>query len=245
MLNVRLRRVAAWSPGIETPGDWHAWCREPVPLASEGSPDVPFLPPAVRRRCTRLTKMMLRAAFDATTDEERPRVRTVFGSRHGAIHVAVKILAAIAHGEQVSPMQFSHSVHNAQAGLFSIAAGNREASSSLAGAEDTFPAAFLEALLLLERRPDTPVLLVVGDEPLPDNLKQLIEEPAGAYALAMVIESEGKPGDGPLLGVELGGDPQSEEAPWPQALEFLRWFESGETSLRLGHRCPLQWTRKG
>ncbi len=61
----------------------------------------------------------------------------------------------------------------------------------------------------------------------------------------MVIESEGNASDSPLLGVELGGDPQSREAPWPQALEFLRWFESGEIGLRLGHRCPLQWTRKG
>ena len=132
-MRVTIDGWSAWSPGIETRAAWEAWSRAPAPLAHEGAPNIAFIPPAVRRRCTRLTKMMLRAAFDACGEALRSDVRTVFASRHGAIHVAVDILASITSGEPVSPMKFSHSVHNAQAGLYSIAAGNRCASSSLAG----------------------------------------------------------------------------------------------------------------
>jgi hypothetical protein len=100
---------------------------------------------------------MLQVAFDCTEEAERSQVRTVFASRHGAIHVAVKILAEIAKAQPVSPLQFSHSVHNTQAGLFSIATGNRSASSSIAGEADTFAHGFLDAVLP-SARPAIPAL---------------------------------------------------------------------------------------
>ena len=61
MLGIRVEGWAAWSPGIETQDAWRAWSRAPAALAVEGQPEVAFLPPPVRRRSTRLTKMMLRA----------------------------------------------------------------------------------------------------------------------------------------------------------------------------------------
>jgi len=231
---------AAWSPGLETREAWRRWCASPRPLESEGKPEVAFLPAGVRRRCTRLSKMMLRAAFDCCGEGLRSELRTVFASRHGAIHVAVGIVENIVRGDPVSPMQFSHSVHNAQAGLYSIAGGNRQASSALAGEEDTFPSALVEALLHLERCPDRPVLVVTGDEPLPHTLAHLVDEPRAAYALALLVEaprSDGAPGD--ALQLELLDEaPPDGRRDWPQALEFLRWWESGAGELRLGvKRC--------
>jgi hypothetical protein len=230
----RIDGWAAWSPGRETPDAWRAWARAPVPLEDDGQPEVSFLPPAVRRRSTRLTKMMLRAAFDCCGEALRSDVRTVFASRHGAIHVAVKILDSIISGQPVSPMQFSHSVHNAQAGLYSIAAGNREASSSLAGEADTFAAGWIEALLHLERAPTTPVLLVVGDEPLPPKLLPLVDEPRAAYAVALLLTAS--EGSGISLALE-PGEPPERRAPlaWPQAVELVRWLcaDPGEP-LRIG-----------
>ena len=201
-----------------------------------------FLPTSVRRRATRLTRVMLRVAFDCTEGEDRAAPRSVFASRHGAIHVAVKILASIAKGEIVSPLQFSHSVHNAQAGLLSIATGNHSASSSVAAGEDTFGHGFLEALLHLERSQDTPVLLVVGDEPLPENLSHLVDEPKTTYGLALLLASDG---DGVPLEFELSAShAPRKDRDWPDALEFVRFLASDAEELTLeSGRRRWHWRR--
>jgi hypothetical protein len=197
--------------------------------------------------------MMLRAAFDCCDEELRPAVRTVFASRHGAIHVAVQILENIVAENPVSPMQFSHSVHNAQAGLFSIAAGNREASSSLAGEEDTFPAAIVEVLLHLERSPAQPVLLVMGDEPIPPTLHHLVEESDAAYSLALLLGGSGADEGATAFSLELAdAEPPEAEGThgrtgkpggWPQALEFLRWLASDQAMLELGAKRCYRFAR--
>jgi len=243
-MRARVENIAAWSPGIESRADWEAWAGAPRPLAHEGAPEIPFIPPAIRRRCTRLTKMMLRSAFDCCGESLRSDVRTVFASRHGAIHVAVQILASITSGEPVSPMQFSHSVHNAQAGLYSIAAGNRCASSSLAGEADTFACAWLEALAHLEREPDAAVLVTVADEPLPPRLVPLVDEPFAAYSVSLLLrrapDDDARAVD---FRIAAGGANAAPEAraplAWPQAVEFLRWWLAGAREpLSVGaHRC--------
>jgi hypothetical protein len=186
---------------------------------------------------------MLQVAFDCTEEAERSQVRSVFASRHGAIHVAVEILADIARAQPVSPLQFSHSVHNAQAGLFSIATGNRSASSSIAGEADTFAQGFLDAILHLERKPDAAVLYVIGDEPLPDNLIHLVDEPRTAYAVAMLLARDG-------AGTRLDFSLDPSRAPrkareWPDALEFVRVLASGsdELTLETGRRS-WGWRRR-
>lgn len=246
-MRVVVRNVAAWAAGpagnaLETRDDWSRWATHPTALGLEGQPEVRFLPAGVRRRASRLTRMTLQAAFDCTEGIDRSRVRTVFASRHGAIHIAVKILASIARGEAVSPLQFSHSVHNAQAGLFSISAGNREASSSIAGEADTFGQGFLEAILSLERKPDVPVLLVTSDEPIPDNLAHLVTEPRAVYAVAILLA---RSGEGAPLEFSLGTcDQEMTSRDWPDALEFMRFFCSGSRELTLdAPRHRWHWKR--
>jgi len=145
--------------------------------------------------------------------------------------------------EKLSPATFSHTVHNAQAGLFSIAAGNRAASSSLAAQEDTWTAAFLEALAFLERDPRAPVLVVVGDVPLAETFAPLVEEAAVPYAFAAQLAA---PGAGPGVELELvpARDSAPAAAPWPPALEFLRWWLSGESQLEQRNRASVARWRK-
>jgi hypothetical protein len=255
MMDVVIRRYAAWATNpaeeaIDTDEAWSGWASAPTTLGADGKPPVAFLAPAVRRRASRLTRLMLEAAFACTDESERASVRTVFSSRHGAIHVAIKILASIAREESVSPLQFSHSVHNAQAGLFSIAAGNREASSSIAAGTDTFAHGFLEAVLHLERRPEQPVLLVTGDEPIPGNLAHLIEEPAAAYSTALLLARSDSAGAANAAnGTVLRFSREASRAPrkpldWPDAIEFIRFLHGDESELSLesGRGC-WRWQR--
>jgi hypothetical protein len=224
-------RWSAWSPGVEDHAAWEAWASAPRALATEGHPDAAFLPAMLRRRCTPLTRLVLTAAFGALAEEERPRVRTVFATRHGSINESIELLHQVVKQERLSPTKFSHTVHNAQAGLFCIAAGNRQASSSLAACADTFACGWLEALTLLERDASCPVLLVTSDVPLDATFAALLKEPPGAYGLGMLLA---RAGDGPGFDLDLAGRGEPGAQPWPDAVEFLRFLLSQEARLELG-----------
>ena len=94
----------------------------------------------------------------------------------------------------------------------------------------------------LSEDPDRSVLLVVGDVPLAPTFAPLVEEPAGSYGLGLLLARNGE-------GTELAfgqktenGEPKT--ARWPDAIEFLRWYLSGESSLTLGNERRLwKWER--
>jgi Beta-ketoacyl synthase, N-terminal domain len=232
-----VRRWFAWAPGLEGAPAWEAWSRAPAPLGTEGRPDAGFLPPMLRRRCTPLTRLVLTAAFGALAEEERPRVRTVFATRHGSINESIELLHQVVAGERLSPTKFSHTVHNAQAGLFSLAAQNRAASCSLAGRDDTFACGWLEVLAHLERDPSCPVLYVMADVELAPRFAALVEEPEASYALALLVARDG---EGTPLRFDLGGGEATPVTPWPHAGVFLRWFLSDAERLSIGR---FHWTR--
>ena len=238
MIPARLRRWSAWSPGRENAEAWRRWSEDPAELEAEGRPEARFLPAMIRRRCSTLARIMLTAAFDCCEAEELEGVATVFASRHGNINESIDLLERLAQRQPLSPTRFSHTVHNAQAGLFSIAAGNRRASSSIAAQEETFGCGWLEALTLLQREPERPVLLVVGDVPLAPTFAALIEEPVGAYGLALLLD---RGEEGASLGFALeSGEPEASIPRWPDAAEFLRWLLSDEEQLALG-AGPRRW----
>lgn len=228
-----LRSWCAWAPGLETADQWTEWARDPRPLASEGAPDARFLPAMLRRRCTPLSKILLKVASEACSEAERSQARTVFASRHGSINESIGLLENVARGERISPATFSHTVHNAQAGLFSIAMNNRQASSSLAGREDSFGSGLLEALGHLEREPGRPVLFVMGDVPLDPVFASLIDEPACAYGVALLLARCDDPHEEAFEVALEPGPPDAKRLAWPPAAEFLRLWILGATSFSI------------
>lgn len=242
MIPVHLEKWAAWAPGLEDAQAWLGWCAAPREVGAEGRPEASFLPALLRRRCSALTRIMLTVAFECCSEEERAQVVSVFASRHGNINESIELLERLAHKLPLSPTRFSHSVHNAQAGLFSIAAGNRRASSSVAAEEETFGCAWLEALTFLERFPEAPVLLVMAEVPLAPVFAALVDEPLASYGLGLLLTSDG-PGSRLGFGISAANGSAS-RAPWPDALEFLRWLESPEPRLALGSGPRrFEWTK--
>ena len=178
------------------------------------------------------------AAANACCDESlRGEVASVFASRHGSFTTTVAMLEKLARDEPLSPTQFSHSVHNTQAGLFSIWAGNQGIAQSLASRSETFEHGFLESVCLLARSRGRPVLFVTGDEALPEPVAGLSDDPGPPYAMALLLAQAGQDdGTGGVLDFDLEY-PEHDHAPrpaWPKALEFLRWWLSEEDELRLG-----------
>lgn len=246
MLSLRLRALAAWAPGLDGEDAWRDWARAPHALSVDGMPDARFLPPMLRRRCTPLSKAMLHVAYAACPEGERSAVRTVFASRHGELRESFPLFELVVAGQPLSPTRFTHTVHNAQAALFSIAAGNRCASSALAGERDTFGAGLVESLCHLERDPQRATLLVVGEAPTAEFVHGLTGEPPWSFALALLLATDGA---GP--GFSYAFEPRDDDAPaladeplWPPALDFVRWWYGGEPSLLLeGPRSRHRFTR--
>jgi len=229
---VVIRSWSAWSPGRADATAWEAWARDPVPLEKDGRPDAAFLPALLRRRCSPLSRIVLTTAFACCPEPERREARSVFASRHGNINESIGLVEAIAQKKPISPTRFSHTVHNAQAGLFSIAAENRRTSSSIAAVEDTFACGFIEALTHLQRDPHRPVLFVVADVPLAPTFAPLVEEAVASYGVALLLARDGDGGAvsfGPAA-----GRPEGSALRWPDATEFLRWWVTGEKELTLG-----------
>jgi hypothetical protein len=229
---------AAWSPGLETDEQWAKWSLEPRPLEREGRPELAFVPPLLRRRCDQLSRMMLFVAHACCPAELLPEVNTVFASRHGAFGTMVEMLDELAEQRPLSPAAFSHSVHNTQAGLFSIWARNERGSSSVAAGAATFGHGLLEALGMLRAEPDRPVLYVCGDEAIPEPVRAICDHDQGAYALALLLAAQGEQAP---LGVALDGGAGEPRLAHPDALEFLRWLRVGGDELRLG---PFRFRRR-
>jgi hypothetical protein len=235
-----LQSWAAWSPGREDVQAWRTWAAHPEALECEGRPQVAFIPALLRRRCSTLTRIMLATGFECCDPVDRAEVRTVFASRHGNINESIELFERLSRRQPLSPARFSHTVHNAQAGLYSIAAENRLPSSSIAAQEDTFGCGFVEALAHLQREPGRSVLLVMADIPLDPTFAPLVDEATAAYGLALLLASDGE-GQTIEFSSAASSAPLQPRA-WPDAMEFLRWLISDEPTLELGSgRVRWSW----
>lgn len=243
-------RVAGWAgvaPGLDVLSEsWRDWARDPRPFTGlpETRPELGFLPALQRRRCDTLSRMMLAVANACCDEADRREALSVFASRHGSFGATVTMLETLARDESLSPTRFSHSVHNTQAGLFSIWTGNQQLAQSLASRNETFEHGFLEAVCLLGRARGRPVLLVAGDEALPEPVAHLSADPHPAHAVGLLLRAPDAAATDGCLDFELeagaGAGGPAEPLPWPPAIEFLRWWIGDEESLSLG-RAPRRF----
>jgi hypothetical protein len=123
------------------------------------------IPSLLRRRLTPLAKTVFCSAIPCLT--ENNSIPTVFSSTHGELAKSFKMMETIERGEDISPTSFSLSVHNAIAGLFSMAFSNKIQSSVVAPGEEGIAAAFIEASGLLDEG-ENEILIILYDEPLVD-----------------------------------------------------------------------------
>ena len=100
--------------------------------AATARPSVPLI---LRRRVTPIGQAALRAAWAIPGIEQ---ARFVFASRNGEFDRSLAMLTALAAGDSPSPADFSLGVHNALAGLLSIATRNSAGHTALAAGLDSF-----------------------------------------------------------------------------------------------------------
>jgi hypothetical protein len=119
-------------------------------------------------------------------------VPTVFATARGEIETLHVLLEMLYADGELSPARFHNSVYNTASGYFSIAAGNRSFTTTLAGGNETVALGLLEACCVLEEHQGS-VVAAFGDETvtLPFLRKDGTEGLAAALCLSATRPASG------------------------------------------------------
>lgn len=148
--------------------------------------DASYLPAMQRRRLSPMARMVFAAAWHLLDLKQSQPL--VFASQHGENQRNLELLESVGRREDLSPMQFSLSVHNAITGLWSILREDPQPMIAIATAEDVLESAVLEAQLLLNQGA-TSVLVVIAEDVQPALYQRWVKDAEFPYALALVLEA--------------------------------------------------------
>jgi hypothetical protein len=242
-MSVQVLDWAARAPGREYKAQWYEWagaamvCEDPAPRPLD-------MPMMLRRRAGRIGQRAIAAAYEVGASCQ---ARYIFCSRHGDFRRTAGLLHAVAAGEPLSPAEFSVSVHNALAGLLSIATRATAGHTAIAAGPDSFACGLIEAAATIADAPETPVVLVYYDEALPAPYDELAVADGEELAVALALCAAPASGAGKNV-IELvaergrGASPPTTGA----AFDFLRFLMTGTEPLRSnGERIDLEWRRAG
>lgn len=227
--------IDAWlahSNGFSVSQNWESWANS-LQWPEEDKLITSAIPPMMRRRMSNLSKLAVQTTIELLNEHEVDYL--VFASRHGELHRSVKLVDDILIGEEASPMAFSQSVHNTAAGLATIATKKPIPLTSIAASENTFQSAIIEAWLYLNEHPNSKVLVIDFDEPLPDAYKKYENQSYRGYGLGLVVSN----GNGFSLSQHQTSETSAQTL--PQGLEFIRHFLSNQSQWKI--ESPQQtWT---
>jgi hypothetical protein len=183
---------AAWAPNLVTNQHWRDWAKSPFVIQGNSEPGVLEMPSMLRRRAGFLGKMALEVAYQCLGDQKNSphdtaTTPTIFCSRHGDVSRALELLTNVVQNEPLSPTNFGLAVHNATAGLFSIARKDQANHIALSAGQCTMEHGVIEACSLLSDGAAR-VLLVSFDNCLPPLFSSYedCEEQPHAWAWLMV-----------------------------------------------------------
>jgi len=237
----RVEDWAACGPGLETREDWIAWSRGARNLQNDTAQAAVSLPLMLRRRISIIGQRAFRASYALS---EQRSARFVFCSRHGETDRTLRILHSLAVNEPISPADFSLSVHNALAGLLSIAWGNTAGHTAISAGPDSFGYGLLEAVACLKEGSSDPVMLVYFDDLLPQPYDEVADGAESCVALAMLLRPSRDDGHEFALSLEPRNRAAKSQSASAQSLDFIRFMLSNEPERRsIGERTQWRWQR--
>ncbi len=189
--NVFCSRPACWAPGLESPEDWLSWAdgRKQIEKTS-GSPPLEFTPPLFRRRLSQLSRMTVRVVHDALELTGCGDIKQSFVSLRGEITRQFSLEKGLISEETVLPAAFSLSVFNTPIALASIACGLKSGYSAIFPADESFHDGLVTALSPVLSGKEDSILLVYGDELVPEEYEGLHSPDDEPLAFACVVSAE-------------------------------------------------------
>jgi hypothetical protein len=200
-LEVCVDAVAFWSPSLP---NWDAARQAFTDLSSVNTEDQPaqsypiplpgMLPPAERRRAPETVSLALEVAHHAiaTWGRHPAELLSVFTSASGDTPIIDYLCNTLVNSPQlISPTRFLHSIHNAPAGVWSMATLNAQANTSMSAHQYSFSNGLLEAVVQCQTE-QKPVLLVGYDTKAPSALGRELEDPI-PMAVALIISAQSSP----------------------------------------------------
>ena len=256
VLRVRLRGLGVLAPGL---ADW-AQCaaclrgEAPYQPAATVLPAPDMLPPAERRRASRVIKLALAIGAEAVqhAGAHAADLASVFTSSTGDGHNCHALCETLASTQRdISPTRFHNSVHNTAAGYWCIATGATGPCQVLAAYDASFAAGLLEAAVQVQIEQREVIVLAYDSDylqplhacrPVPDAAGvAMVLSPASGPAAAQTLaelditwrpmaESEAAAASDEHAqgwGAELHA--LSQAIPAMRALPLLRVLASGQT----------------
>jgi hypothetical protein len=226
----------AIAPGMNHAEAWNAWASLPEFMGFSGEIEKSQrIPMMSARRMSPVSRIAVEAGLALL--EKHQIARAVFTSRHGELERTYKILQILAQEQQVSPTDFSMSVHNTAAGWLTITAKNPLPVTSLAAGKDSFQQGLIEARAMLSADEGEKVLLVDFDGVVPELYGNDFAQEYAPYCVALVLTL------GEQFTCQRSGE--ASEEPVPQSLSFLRNFLlNNKTFCIAGEVGQWQWNRK-
>jgi hypothetical protein len=240
--------LASWPLAAEVLAGRAAYEPAPTVLAPPA-----LLPPAERRRASRLVKAALGVGLDAVNHAgaDAATLATVFTSSSGDGHNCHALCETLASDDRsVSPTRFHNSVHNAAAGYWGIATGAMAPSQVLCAYDAGFAAGLLEAIAQVATA-QTPILLVSYDAEYPEPIfaKRPVPDAGG---VALLLSPTRGAQSRAALKVSLGDTPPAAmtdaaleklrtDIPAMRALPMLQLIAQGRAgTTSLDYLAPLQ-----
>jgi Beta-ketoacyl synthase, N-terminal domain len=210
----------------------HSWPQ------SEGQTVAP-LPMTLRRRVTPIGQQALQAAWGLPNETE---ARFVLSSRHGEFNRTFSLLQSLVAKEELSPADFSLSVHHALTGLLSIALHNRRGHIAVAAGPESFCFGLMEAACCLRENPYEPVIFIHMEDKLPDIYAPFSESYESPVTCAFALTAEGTSGDAKI---SMTSEPAIDNAPSrSHAMDFISFLQEKSTMKRSrGEYNDWRWIR--
>ncbi len=206
-LEIGIGGIGFWTPG------WADWNAARAGLLGEAQSDAnvakpsPTLLAAAERRRAPLPVLLaceISAQACAVSGHAVDALPSVFTSTHGDLIITDYMCSVLVDApNELSPIRFHNSVHNAPAGYWTIGAHCHAGSTSISGWHSSFAIALFEAAVEANAE-GTPVLLTAYDGVSPGPLSE-VSPSTIPFGVAMVVT----PGRGSdiSMSLQLNGDP--------------------------------------
>jgi hypothetical protein len=211
---------------------WESW------PSDHGAEKAKATPPLLRRRVTPIGQQALSAAWHLP---ETAGARLILSSRHGEFSRTAALLEAVTNKSDLSPADFTLSVHHALIGLLSIVHENCRGHTAVASGKESFCFGLLEAIACLKENPNELVVLVHFDDLLPGAFAEFNEAGERPVALALALSAAG---GGEAIRIDFQPTPADEKPSASHARDFLDFLTGGFTEgLSAGEQRQWRWAR--